>query len=300
MAGHEQLALFDSAETAPNREDSTRGQRQPASSKHAVADMPEPVPIARPANLPPGCRWMEIETPLQTIGFVLRTSRRRTVGLRVNDDGLVVTTPAWLPRGQLEEIILAKAPWILRKLRSLHERQKHLATADAQWKDGGCFPYLGIYVSISVRPDIGSVQYMGNPRSPTAEDTLVLPLQADSGPERVRERVYAWLQLQAAEHFDARLGHYCQLAGVQLKSWRIAAAGSRWGSCSSDGRIMLNWRLIHLSPEVVDYVVAHEVAHLRHMHHGPEFWREVARLYPDFARARHALKPHHPGSLPLL
>ncbi len=301
MAGPEQLALFDGAASLPGPEETEAGLRRPASPRNEKpAQPPATAPIMRPASLPPGSRWLEVETPWQTIGFVLRTSRRKTVGLRVNDDGLVVTSPSWLPRSQLEEIIRGKAPWILRKLRSLHERQQHLSTADAQWRDGGRFPFLGQYVAIAVRPQAGYVQYSGDPRCPSAQDTLLLPLQADSGPDRIRERVYAWLQLQAVELFDARLAHYCQLAGVRVKSWRIAAPSGRWGSCSSDGRIMLNWRLIHLPAQVVDYVVAHEVAHLRHMHHGPEFWREVARLFPDFAHARQALKPHHPGSLPLL
>ncbi len=231
---------------------------------------------------------------------MLRTSRRKTVGLRVTDDGLLITIPSWLPRKQLAEVVNSKAPWILGKLQAVHQRQQHLATADTAWRDGGRFPYLGVKISLAIRPELGELRYEGDPRQPRSTDTLMLPLQAGSSPDRVRERVYAWLQQQARTHFEARLAHYCRLADVTLRSWRLASPQARWGSCSSDARIMLNWRLIHLSAEVVDYVVAHEVAHLRHMNHGPEFWREVGRLYPDFAQARLALKPHHPGSLPLL
>ena len=231
---------------------------------------------------------------------MLRTSRRKTVGLRVTDDGLLITIPSWLPRKQLAEVVNSKAPWILGKLQAVHQRQQHLATADTAWRDGGRFPYLGVKISLAIRPALGELRYDGDPRQPRSTDTLMLPLQADCSPDRVRERVYAWLQQQARTHFEARLAHYCRLADVTLRSWRLASPQARWGSCSSDARIMLNWRLIHLSAEVVDYVVAHEVAHLRHMNHGPEFWREVGRLYPDFAQARLALKPHHPGSLPLL
>lgn len=258
------------------------------------------VPMVRPASLPAGCRWQEVDTPGQTIGFMLRTSRRKTVGLTITDDGLVVTSPAWVSRKQLVEIVQSKTPWILRKLRALHERQQHLATADTHWQDGGRFPYLGTYVKLAVRPDIDTLHFNGDPVHPQSDDTLSLPLQADNSTDHVRERVHAWLQQQAAEHFEARLTHFCSLAGRSLRGWRLASPNGRWGSCSSDGRIMLNWRLIHFPADVVDYVVAHEVAHLRHMNHGPDFWREVERLHPDFARARLALKPHHPGSLPLL
>lgn len=299
MAGPEQLALFERTPPPSSGRDEADQRASALPPDPATSDEPI-VPIRRPATLPAGCRWHEIETPQQTIGFMLRTSRRKTIGLTINDDGLVVTTPAWVPRGQLTEVLRAKAPWILRKLRALHERQQHLATSDACWRDGGCFPYLGIYVGLTVRPEIGSARFSGDLDQPDDQDTLALPLQADSSTDRIRERVYAWLQQQAARRFETRLEHYCRLAGVTLQGWRLASPNGRWGSCSSDGRIMLNWRLIHFPADVVDYVVAHEVAHLRHMNHGPDFWREVGRLHPGFAQARQALKPHHPGSLPLL
>lgn len=294
MAEPEQLALFGRAMSPDTRE-----PRAPVAPESALKGE-APVPIQRPASLPAGSRWQEVETPWQTIGFMLRTSRRKTVGLTISDDGLVVAAPAWVPRKQLAEIVQSKAPWILRKLRALHERQQHLATSDALWRDGGRFPYLGEYMALAIRPEIGAPHFSGDPAQPRSGDTLSLPLQADSSPDRIRERTYAWLQQQATQRFDARLAHFCQLAGSTLRGWRLAAPNGRWGSCSSDGRIMLNWRLIHFPAEIVDYVVAHEVAHLRHMNHGPDFWREVGQLFPDFAQARQALKPHHPGSLPLL
>jgi len=294
MAGPEQLALFNERphEVAqPPRSQARVETLVPAESA---------VTITRPAALPAGCRWQEVETPHQIIGFMLRTSRRKTIGLTITDDGLMVTAPRWVPNRQVAEAVRAKASWILRKLVALQERQHHLATADARWRDGGAFPYLGVYVTLAVRPDAGSAQFSGQRLQPAHGDTLVLPLQADSSADRIRERVHTWLQQQARELFEARLNHYCELAGVTLSAWRLASPAARWGSCSSDGRIMLNWRLIHFPSDVVDYVVAHEVAHLRHMNHGPQFWREVGRLHPGYAQARQALKPHHPGSLPLL
>lgn len=291
MPTNEQLKLFEGEPStplpSPRRVDSLR-----PSEAH--------VPTRRPATLPAGHRWQEVDTPWQRIGFMLRTSRRKTIGLTVSDNGLVVTSPAWVPRRQIVEAVRDKAPWILRKLRAVHERQQHLATADARWQDGGCFPYLGVYISLAIRPDAGSPSFGGDPWSPAGGDVLSLPLQADSSGDRIRERVQGWLQQQARIYFEQRLRHFCELAGVTLKGWRMASPNGRWGSCSSDGRIMLNWRLIHFGPEVLDYVVAHEVAHLRHMNHGPDFWREVGHLCPDFIRLRQALKPHHPGSLPLL
>ncbi len=302
MPVNEQLTLFDTVSpSSPAPSGPPPAEAGPAEpTPREASPGHRTVPIRRPATLPAGCRWLEIETPLQPIGFMLRTSRRKTIGLTITDDGLVVTAPSWVSRVQAADVVRAKAPWVLRKLHALHERQRHLATADALWQDGGRFPYLGVYVMLAVQPDARHVGFSGDPGRPVEGDVLTLPLQADSRTDRVRERVHAWLQQQARQLFEERLRHFCAMAQVSLSGWRLASPGGRWGSCSSDGRIMLNWRLIHFGPDVVDYVVAHEVAHLRHMNHGPDFWREVGRLCPDFSRARLALKPHHPGSLPLL
>src|SRR5690606_30519448 len=168
MTGREQLLLFDSA-PSPNPAQAEGSPllapTPPHPSPQASAALQ--VPIQRPATLPAGCRWYEVETPLQTIGFMLRTSRRKTVGLTITDDGLMVTSPAWVPRPQLEKVIHDKATWIVRKLRSLHERQQHLATVDACWRDGGRFPYLGVKITLAIHPEGRTVTYRGDPRQPS-------------------------------------------------------------------------------------------------------------------------------------
>ena len=309
MAANEQMSLFDhgagngfasTGVAAPPVIESATRLRDAYGGKPGVGSRKACIPERRPEVIPPGSEWVEIETATRYIGFLLRTSRRKTIGLTINDDGLLVTMPTWATRKQLHDAVNAKAPWILRKLTALYARQEQLAIAEARWKDGGSFPYLGAKVELRLRPEAGSARFSGALHAPAAGDVLSLPLQMDSTGDRIRERVYTWLQNQAIAYFDARLAHYCKRAGVRLQNWRIASPAARWGSCSSDGRIMLNWRLIHFPPDVVDYVVAHEVAHLRHMNHGPDFWREVERLCPAFTEARRALKPHHPGSLPLL
>src|SRR5690554_2753483 len=163
MAGNEQLALFDSAVAPSAQRSQDEGRRQPSLSTHVDSSplRQPPIPISRPAVMPAGCRWHEVETPLQTIGFMLRTSRRKTVGLRVTDDGLLITIPSWLPRKQLAEVVNSKAPWILGKLQAVHQRQQHLATADTAWRDGGRFPYLGVKISLAIRPELGELRYEG-------------------------------------------------------------------------------------------------------------------------------------------
>ena len=94
---------------------------------------------------------------------------------------------------------------------------------------------------------------------------------------------------QAQAHFTARLNHFAPLLGVQWRSLRLSSAQTRWGTAKSDGSIRLNWRLLHHRPAVIDYVVAHELAHLRVMNHSPDFWRTVATVVPNHAALRRTL-----------
>jgi len=255
-----------------------------------------------PAQLAPGERWREIDTPLQAIGFVLRRSNRKSIGLSVTEDGILITAPKWVTLAQVDAAVREKARWLLDKLRHCHRRQQQLALAQTQWKDGGRIAWLGQdivlrlgYGSGDNRPkleDVINENVGASLREKNGEKNLCLLLPIQSEPSRIRDATHAWLQSTARQHFDQRLQHFLQRSGYAhaLRRWRLSGAATRWGSCSSAGDIMLNWRLIHLAPPLIDYVIAHEVAHLRHLNHSADFWQEVARLLPDFQPARQALR----------
>ena len=86
---------------------------------------------------------------------------------------------------------------------------------------------------------------------------------------------------------------------VRPYTWRLSSARTQWGSCNEDGRIRLNWRLVFFPIPVIDYVVAHELAHLKELNHGRSFWQEVERLMPDFRTARDRIKDEELSALPL-
>jgi predicted metal-dependent hydrolase len=258
------------------------------------------VPTIRPPSLPQNARWREVQAPQQTIGYILQRSRRKSIGLTINDDGLQVTAPNWVTLGQIDAAVLDKAPWILAKLKTRQARQQHLATVDTQWREGGRIPYLGTYVVLALDGTQTLPAFSGMPLAPQEGDILRLALPVDAERSRVRDSVHAWLQQQASLLFAQRLQHFLDANGLKVRRWRLSSAATRWGSCSSDGNIMLNWRLIHFSHDIIDYVIAHEVAHLREMNHGREFWREVGRILPGFEKPRNALRQYDPGSLPLL
>jgi predicted metal-dependent hydrolase len=125
-----------------------------------------------------------------------------------------------------------------------------------------------------------------------------LPLQAD--PQQIKDRVQGWLQGEAKRLFGERLAIYAEKLGVNYRAYALSSAATRWGSCSSDGKIRLNWRLIHFPLSIIDYVVAHELAHLREMNHSPRFWETVESIFPEFREARQTLKSHPPELLPTL
>ena len=95
---------------------------------------------------------------------------------------------------------------------------------------------------------------------------------------------------QAKRVFTERLEHFAPQVGVQWRRMSLSSAGTRWGSASADGSIRLNWRLIHFRLAIIDYVVVHELSHLRVMDHSPRFWDTVATIVPDYALLRGQLK----------
>lgn len=294
---HVQLDLFGLLDSTP-----TPSAAESPSPETIPRQEPPAQPlwhIARPGTLPARSSWREITLGEHTLGFVLRRSRRKTIGLMIHDDGLQVQAPSWSTLQQIEDVLREKSPWIIRKLQERTQNLRLLALQENPWRIGGRIPYLGVQIGLQI-DGAQAAHYQGEIDAPNPSDILCLPLPGDALPDRIRESAYSWLQQRAQIDFAQRLDHYLALAGQSIQGWRLSSASGRWGSCSSARRIMLNWRLIHFEPTIIDYVVAHEVAHLRIMNHGPKFWRELGRLYPDFKRARDTLRQHQPATLPLI
>jgi len=120
--------------------------------------------------------------------------------------------------------------------------------------------------------------------------TLHVGLPQAATAAQIRDTVQAWLMRQAKRLFTERLDHYAPQLSVQWRKLVLSNAGTRWGTAHSDGTIRLNWRLIHFRLPVIDYVVAHELSHLRVMDHSPRFWDTVATVVPEYAQLRGALR----------
>jgi len=264
---------------------------------------PRKVPLAQKSEI--GLDMREISHEGVRLRYQLRRSRRRSIGLVIGESGLRVAAPSWVGMQQIEAAIRDKFSWIVRKLDEIGTRRQKLASDDQNWQFGGLIPYMGCSIELcgGQHPNEqrrGEVWFDGDPDRPVSGQKLWLPLPFDSQQPRVREMAQGWLQNQARHWFEIRLKAFEAQCGLRPTSWRLSSASSRWGSCNSRGRIGLNWRLIHFEPAVIDYVVAHELAHLREMNHSDAFWSTLRAIYPDYLQGHRLLKAHVPGELPML
>jgi predicted metal-dependent hydrolase len=228
---------------------------------------------------------------------VLLRSKRRSIGFMIGDEGLRVTAPRWVNLSDIDAAVTEKSAWILAKLAVWRERREQIALTHTRWEDGGEFPYLGKRLVLRLAAH-RSTGVDGIQDAPEEGEILWLALPADASTSRVRDTVQAWLQGQAKRLIGARLDDFLARTGLKIAKWRLSSASSRWGSCTSTGNIMLSWRLMHFPIDVIDYVIAHELAHLREMNHSPRFWAQVSQLLPGFESARDVLRQHDPASLP--
>ena len=226
------------------------------------------------------------------IGYEFKRGKRRTIGLSVGPDGLSVSAPRWTPLAEVEALLQSKALWVMDKLQQSRARAADLAQARTVWADGAGFDFLGQRVQLVLDPSHGFTQ-VGAVLEPGAGDAparLRVGLAHNALESQIRDAAQAWLMRQAKRVFAERLDHFAPQLGVRYQTLRLSSAGTRWGSASVDGTIRLNWRLIHLKMEMVDYVVVHELSHLRHMNHSPQFWGVVASVLPDHKQRRLALR----------
>ena len=214
---------------------------------------------------------------------VRRSARRRTLGLTIDTHGLRVAAPIKAREADIERLISSNARWVLAKL--LEWQQPEHAAARA-WALGDPLLYLGTARALKVAP--------GKPGLAVFDDCLILTVPRPHNQTETRTRLRELIRDQARLHVGLRLAHFSAQFRVEEPQLHLTRAVTRWGSCARDRegshRVSLNWRMIHLQPRLIDYVVAHEVAHMKHMHHGPRFWAALARLYPGYEAAREEMR----------
>ncbi len=218
----------------------------------------------------------------QAIPYTLIRSRRRSIGLQIGQHGLRISAPLHTPLSHIDSVLQQKAGWITKKLAQWQDKKS--LTLD--WSLDSTYPLLGEPWRIALKPtgEIAMAQSFDHePPQP-----LVIALT----PRQIEIFVMSWYQQQAIDCFQQRIELYAPKLNLTTPPFRLSQAKTRWGSCNSRGFITLNWRLIQLPLHLVDYVVAHELAHLIEMNHSKAFWAVVEKVCPGYRVVRRELKEY--------
>lgn len=226
----------------------------------------------------------EVQVNGRTLAYTVTRSARRRKTLAISLEpgaGVRVAAPRAVPAGEIRALILRRADWIIRHLERMPER----AGPERRLTNGVSLAFLGRVLRLAVEATTSR-----QARVELCGDMLCVQVPAAvSGDQRQQAIVRAlerWYRARAAEQFADAVARWSPRLGVAPREVLVRAQRRRWGSCSTNGVLRLNWRLVLAPPELIDYVVVHELAHLRVPNHSPAFWSEVARVLPDWKQRR--------------
>lgn len=215
-------------------------------------------------------------------GFAAQITRsqRKTLCITIRRGEVCVRAPLRLPLAQILRFVDQKAPWINNVL----ERQQQMPSAVPRtFVDGETFLLLGR--TLTLRVEEGK-----KPAVVVDGDDLVLTMGAGGNTDQRIKALSDWYRQSAREYFIERCAYFGEQLGLRPQGIKIRIYKSRWGSCNHRGELQFNWLLLMAPPEVVDYVVVHELCHLRHFNHSPEFWQLVMSILPNYQQQRQWLK----------
>lgn len=212
--------------------------------------------------------------------YRLQRVRRRSIGMQIGLSGLSVRAPRWVTIREIEAALAERSAWILRTLAEWRKRQRDVLPRE--WISGAPILYRGDELALAVfpsrRPGVCADMFHLTVRHPRPHEEHALA-----------GFVRTWLRDEALRLLVPFAAHLAARLSRGAPPVRLTNARTEWGSCNHKGEIRLNWRLVHLPPELAHYVVAHEVAHLVELNHSPRFWALVEALFPNHAAARKSL-----------
>ena len=231
---------------------------------------------------PPTIEQRNIELSGKPVSYTLKRSgkRRRSIGLSIDDRGLVVSVPLRASEKWLHSVLQDKARWIVDKLADWQARQPPAPL----WVDGQFIKFMGEPLTLRVVASL-----FGAPPLLRGRELFVHVTDA-SNQQAIEQEVTQWYQREAEVLFKQRVAHYAPLMNVSPDVVALSSARTQWGSCTARGTVRLNWHLIKMSLRLIDYVVVHELAHLIEMNHSHAFWQVVEAACPDYQRRRAELR----------
>ena len=237
-------------------------------------------PPRGPAPEAPNGSTLELDG--EQVAFQLRRSpRRRRAALSLSDRGLVLAVPSRMPQRAIDRFLESSRPWLRRHLPRWREDAR--LPLDALGRPTEVL-WLGQALSVACLPGPDAVSLAGS------GTRIELRCAPDAGAETVRALLRGWLRAQALPCFVARARLLAPVLKVHEPPLRLTSARTLWGSCTPAGVVRLNWRLMQAPLPLLDYVVAHELAHLRQHDHSAAFWSLVEIACPDHRALRRELR----------
>ena len=231
-------------------------------------------------NDPPAVEQRAALLAGKNIAYTLKRSRRRSIGLRIDDRGLTVSVPLRASEKWLHSVLQDKAHWVVEKLDGWQQRKP----PETCWTDGESIAFLGEQLTLRVRQSLfaATAQQRGG--------ELWVFVADDHDAVHIEQTVSHWYRQEAGQLFAERVAHYAPLLNVAPRAVKLSLAKTQWGCCTARGTVRLNEQLIRLPLRLIDYVVVHELAHLREMNHSAAFWCVVETACPDYIGLRGELK----------
>lgn len=228
--------------------------------------------------------------------YILKRSKRRSVGFQIGDQGLQISAPLRLSLADLHTVIARKSKWIEQRIKQWETRSKQTISLSTLLEEGKPIPIRGEAYHLESLP--ARSKGLLNPWT----KSIALPT-CESAPQRDKtlEKLLKGHAKEVFTHIAATILER-QPAALRLPSFSIhlSSPSSRWGSCNSKREVRLNWRLVHYPPQMIEYVIAHELAHLIEMNHGARFWSVVESLMPGYQEPHKLLSNMNPAEVPLL
>ena len=213
---------------------------------------------------------------------VVRTDRKRSVSIHLDSEVIKVRVPKSLSDNRIREIIDRRTPWIKRKLKEASERP---VIKPKEYVSGENFPYLGRNYRFKVL--VGDEVFI------SLQDGYLQATVSETdktSPATIRSLLLSWYQEQARMRLEEKTERFARIIGVEPRSVTTKEYKSRWGSCSVNGDIRYNWKLILAPHPIVDYVVVHELCHMLEHNHSSRYWKHVKYYVPDYKERRDWLK----------
>lgn len=218
---------------------------------------------------------------------LMRSNRRKTMSISVDQHGVSVISPSVTEIEKIEAILYKKAVWIKKQLADFDKMNKN--SVQLSFLSGEKLPYLGRYYRLKViKTNI--VQ----PAFRFYQGRFLAEIPYETAEEKQRDIIYPiyieWIKVHAHEFTQNRLKRFIIKLQQEPNEIIVKEQKQRWGSCTASGSILLNWRVFLAPTSIVDYVLAHELVHLKHMNHSKEYWDTLKMILPDYEKRKEWLK----------